>query len=102
MINNINLTSLDLSHNKLTNTNPNFQDYFRRLLTENKYLVHLNLEMCHISDIHCEAIAKTYNLINESILCLHFRGNSNYYVNKLGYITHNRKHKEFPDVALSR
>ena len=47
---NINLTSLDISYNKLTNSNHAFSDSLLKLLTFNKYLMHLNLEMCHISE----------------------------------------------------
>jgi hypothetical protein len=47
---NINLTSLDISYNKLTSTNHAFQDSLLKLLTFNKYLMHLNLEMCNISE----------------------------------------------------
>lgn len=47
---NINLTSLDISYNKLTNSNHLFQDSLLKLLAYNKYLMHLNLEMCHLSE----------------------------------------------------
>jgi hypothetical protein len=57
--------------------------------------------MCHLSEDQCAVLARAYNLTNESILCLHFKGNSHYYVNKLGYVTKNRAHKEVPNITTS-
>ena len=46
----------------------------------------MNLEECKLSNDHSNNFAKSFNRTNNTILGLHFRGNSNYRVNSLGYL----------------
>jgi len=58
------LLSLDISYNSLTNTSQEFIDRIKELFVSNKCLLHLNMEMCHLSEGQCQIIADCFNLKN--------------------------------------
>lgn len=87
LVMNTTLLSLDISYNSLTNTSLEFVEKVKEVFVGNKCLLHLNMEMCHMGEEQSRVIADCFNLRNETIVGMHFKGNSNYFVNRLGFIT---------------
>lgn len=56
--NNVSLICLDISYNKLTNNSTRFLEVFIKFLNSNKYINHLNLEMCSLSPEQSQIIAQ--------------------------------------------